>query len=194
VTLFDFGPSSSLAISFFHFFSTQRGTPILLCEDWCRFLFLTKELVMFSPIRVFLSGSSSANTAVLEQLTGAYEFTLIRIPTIGESIVAGVRPELWHSAVAALMACHPGHIVFTGGARHDREWLAAQGASMLYVSDDLVLELISDITKSSTHFTEASDKGLNAKLATALRWLAKFADRQLAAKKLASDFRTGTWG
>lgn len=121
--------------------------------------------------RIILSGHNSSICAVLDRLTTQSGATVVRVPTIGDCLASGMKPQLWHSAMAGLMACHPGLIVFVGGIRPDHEWLLNEGATLVHVSDRLNFEVATGFSSDARRWKCESVASLDAKLSSVLEFL-----------------------
>lgn len=124
---------------------------------------------MTHPFRIVLTGHYAPITAVVDRFVAAHEFSLVKIPSIGDCLQQGTRPELWHSAMAAFLVAHPGHIVFVGGLSADHDWLCDRGAYALHVTDRLGFEVIADRRSAdSPRWTDYSAIGIDQKVVSAL--------------------------
>ena len=126
---------------------------------------------MTHPVRLVLSGFHAPVSAVLDRLVNQNGFTVIQVPTIGQVVSASMNPRLWHSAMDALMRCHPGPIAFVGGVRADHEWLLQRRAVLLHVSEKLSFEVSNGFGTSATSWVDRTPlavHSLDAKLSFAL--------------------------
>jgi len=113
-------------------------------------------------VRIVLNGRFPVVSAVSSLLIENHDFSLVRIPVIGDCVRAGKDPKVWHHSFAQFLAAHPGRVVCHGGLGADLQWLTRAGALLWDVSDRGTIEVHAAYgTDFNQTFTMPSVRALN---------------------------------
>ena len=142
-------------------------------------------------LRIVITGNVEASCAAVEILMRTNEYSLVRIPAVGDCVRAGMRPQLWHTALSSMMHCHPGAMLFTGGQREDHEWIVQRRGLLLNISDRLAVEVSADFDERSPRWGDYSPRSLSDKIRSAIE-ICNMVSREPKAHTVPPVYRYGT--
>ncbi len=121
------------------------------------------------PLRVILTGAPESTAFAVELFVRSGDTAVMPIPVVGACLRVGMRPELWHSAMSSMMACHPQNIVFTRGTRDDHRWIIARRGLILNITETLDVEVRLSYDDRTPYWTDTSSDTLSQKLNAAMK-------------------------